>query len=83
MPDNPRVTARNDARELLGGRTFLATVDATSGGLVRIRRQGPGPADGQYYPAAAGLAAAVSPGDTVLCLVAGGQVIVLAEIVTA
>ena len=39
--------------------------------------------DGQFYPAAVGLAAAVSSGDFVVCVAVGGTVIVLAKYVTS
>ena len=81
--ENGRVNAREDARRMLGERMFLATVTDTSGGLIELRRQGQADPDGQFYPAAAGLAAAVSAGDLVLCFVVGGRVVVAFEVVTS
>ncbi|TAJ18465.1 MAG: hypothetical protein EPO65_08955 [Dehalococcoidia bacterium] len=84
MPgENSRVNAREDARRMLGERVFLATVTASSGGLIAIQRQGQAEPDAQFYPAAAGLAAAVSAGDLVMCLVVGGRVVVAFEVVTS
>ena len=59
--ENPRKNAQQDTRRLLGERVFQAVVTATSGGLIKIRRLDQAAADGQFYPAAAGLAASVSP----------------------
>jgi hypothetical protein len=45
---------------------FRAVVDSVSGNTIKIIRNGASAADDQFYAAAAGLAAAVSPGDEVL-----------------
>ena len=82
MDENPRKNAQYDARRVLRERLFQAVVTATSGGLIKIRRLDQAAADGQFYPAAAGLAAAVSAGDLVVCVAVGGTVIVLARYVT-
>lgn len=83
MPaENGRVNAREDARRMLGERMFLATVTGASGGLIAIQRQGQAEPDAQFYPAAEGLAAAVSVGELVMCVVAGGRVVVAFEVVT-
>lgn len=79
---NARRTAQDDARRLMGGRLFLARVAGTSGGLIQIVRDGQSAPDDMHYPAAAGLAASVSPGDLVMCVVAGGTVVVLCGVVT-
>ena len=60
-----------------------SVVTAKSGGLIQIRRLDQSAADGQFYPAASGLAAAVSAGDHVVCIAVGGTVIVLARYVTS
>ena len=83
MDENPRKNAQLDTRRLLGERVFQAVVTAKIGGLIKIRRLDQGAADGQFYPAAAGLAASVSAGDFVLCVAVGGTVIVLAKYVTS
>ena len=57
MDENPRKNAQLDSRRLLSERVFQAVVTATSGGLIKIRRLDQAAADGQFYPAAAGLAA--------------------------
>ncbi len=81
MDENARLLAQHDARQVAGERRFLAVVVGTSGGLVQIRRLDQATADGQYYPARDGLAATVSPGDTVVCDAIGGTVIVDYQVV--
>jgi len=76
MDENARLLSQQDARQVTGERRFLAVVMGTSGGLVQIRRLDQATPDGQYYPARDGLAATVSPGDTVVCDAIGGTVIV-------
>lgn len=76
MEENARLLAQQDAQQVAGERRFLAVVVGTSGGLVQIRRLDQAEPDGQYYPARDGLAATVSPGDTVVCDAIGGTVIV-------
>ncbi|MCC7001492.1 MAG: hypothetical protein IT357_04985 [Gemmatimonadaceae bacterium] len=83
MDENPRKNAQQDARRVLRERLFQAVVTAKSGGLIKIRRLDQAAADGQFYPAATGLAAAVSAGDFVVCVAVGGTVIVLAKYVTS
>jgi hypothetical protein len=83
MDENPRKNAQQDARRVLRERLFQALVTAKSGGLIKIRRLDQAAADGQFYPAAAGLAAVVSAGDLVVCVAVGGTVIVLAKYVTS
>ncbi len=83
MTGNTRKDVQDDIRKFLGERIFNATVDSVSGGLIKIIRLDQTDTDGQFYPAATGLAAAVAPGDLVLCVVAGGVVQVVAEIVIA
>jgi hypothetical protein len=80
---NLRHTVQSDTRKIIGQRLFLAVVDSTNGGLVKIRRVGQASADGQFYPAATGLAATLSGGEKVLCVAVGGTVIVLLEITTS
>lgn len=76
MDENARLLAQLDARQVAGERRFLAVVVGTSGGLVQIRRLDQAEPDGQYYPARDGLAATVSPGDTVVCDAIGGTLVV-------
>ena len=83
MDENPRKNGQLDTRRLLRERVFQAVVTATSGGLIKIRRLDQAAADGQFYPAAAGLAASVSPGNLVLCVSVGGTVTVVIKVVTS
>ena len=76
-----RENAREDTRRVLGERMFVATVTNKSGGLIAMQRQGQDAPDGQFYPPAAGLAAAVSAGDLVLCLVVGSRTVVAFKVV--
>ena len=61
----------------------LDALGAHGGGLIKIRRLDQAAADGQFYPATAGLAASVSAGDFVVCLALGGTVIVVVKVVTS
>jgi len=81
VTENVRLNAREDARRALGERMFLARVAATSGGLIKVQRQGQPAPDAQFYPAAAGLAASVSVDDIVMCLAVSGRVIVAFKVV--
>ena len=67
----------------LADRVFNATVDSTSGGLIKVKRLDQAAADGEFYPAASGLAASVSNGDIVMCMVVGGHVQVVMKVVTS
>ncbi len=82
-PRNPLGAAQNADAAFHHTHIFLADVDSTSGNKIKIiRRAQPSP-DGTFYPATAGLAAAVSPGDTVLVInLGGGSYVVIAKIVT-
>lgn len=63
---------------------FVATVASVSGNRIFVIRDGQTATDGLAYAAAAGLAAAVSPGDRVLVIdaTAKGGYIVLCEVTT-
>ncbi len=52
---------------------FRATVDDTAGNKIGIIRDGQSVADGQRYPATAGLAASVAPGDEVFVVDINGD----------
>ena len=80
---NVMEAARRMLATFYSDRIFNATVDSTSGGLIKIKRLDQAAADGEFYPAAAGLAASVSNGDIVECHVVGGHVQVVAKIVTS
>jgi len=81
MDENARRLAQQDARQVAGDRRFLAVVVGTSDRLVQISRLDQAMADGQHYPARDGLAATVSPGDTVVRDAIGGTVIVGYQVV--
>ena len=68
---------RQHARE----QAWIGVVDSVSGNKIKVRRNGQAGADAQFYAAAAGLAAAVAPGDTVLVQAAGGGYVVTAKTV--
>ena len=80
---NVMEAARRMLATFYAERVFNATVDSTSGGLVKIKRLDQAAADGEFYPAASGLAASVSNGDIVMCMVVGGHVQVVMKVVTS
>lgn len=81
--DNPLLAARRSDNDFHRGHFFLAEVADTSGNLIQITRRSAANPDSVYYPAAAGLAASVSPGDTVLVIDLGAnEYVVIGEIVT-
>ena len=80
---NVMEAARRMLATFYAERVFNATVDSTSGGLVKIKRLDQAAADGEFYPAASGLAATVSNGDIVMCMVVGGHVQVVMKVVTS
>ena len=83
MMENIVKRAQDDAVSIVGSKIYVALVSATSGGLIKIKRFGQQAADSTFRPAASGLAAAVSPGDKVLCLEGPGGVYVICKFVFA
>ena len=84
-PSTPNLLAiiRQKFVEWMSGVIFVAAVDSTSGGTIKIKRVGQASPDGQFYPAASGLAATVVAADKVLCVSVGGTVIVVIKVVTS
>jgi len=80
---NVRKVSQDDAKRIYSSRKFFAHVDSVSGGTIKIIRLGQAAADAQFYPAAVGLAAAVSPGDLVVCSQIGAVIVVEYEVATS
>ena len=82
MALNVLAEARRLINRLHRERSFRATVDSVAGNTIKVIRTGQAAPDDQFYAAAAGLAAAVSPGDEVYVvdITGGGAYFVVAEI---
>ena len=78
---NPHAVNANMFGSMFKDRVFIATVNAVSGGVVKIIRPGQATADTVFYPAAQGLSALLSVGDHVLVIVVANVPTVIAKIV--